>query len=60
MFSVTTRLGYLILAPQFKTLLGRDVFSASELKLRNLRSARERELILLGLETERLRKKKKG
>jgi len=55
--SVAARLGYLILAPQIKALLGRDVFSASELKLRNSSSFREAELIRLGLEAERQRKR---
>lgn len=55
--SVAARLGYLILAPQIKALLGRDVFSASELKLRNSAMFREAELIRLGLEAERQRKR---
>lgn len=55
--SVAARLGYLILAPQIKALLGRDVFSASELKLRNSSTFREAELIRLGLEAERQRKR---
>ena len=55
--SVAARLGYLILAPQIKALLGRDVFSASELKLRNRYTFREAELIRLGLEAERQRKR---
>lgn len=51
--SIATRLGYLILAPQIKTLLGRDVFSPPELKRRNRRMLREAELIRLGLEAEK-------
>jgi AcrR family transcriptional regulator len=54
--SIATRLGYLILAPQIKTLLARDVFSSAELKLRNRQLLRESELIRLGLETEKRRR----
>ncbi len=53
--AVALRLGYLFLAPQFKTLLGRDVYSASELKVRNKRAVRQWELICLGLEAEQQR-----
>lgn len=55
---VAMRLGYLMLAPQIKSLLGRDVFSAPELKRRNRQLMRESELIRLGLEAERDRKRK--
>lgn len=51
--SIATRLGYLMLAPQIKAVLGRDVFSASELKLRNSQLLRVANLVRLGLEAER-------
>jgi AcrR family transcriptional regulator len=49
---VATRVGYLILSPQFLSLLGRDVFSVDELKLRNRQNLRVLELIRMGLEAE--------
>jgi len=51
--SIATRLGYLMLAPQIEAVLGRDVFSASELKLRNSQLLRVANLVRLGLEAER-------
>jgi AcrR family transcriptional regulator len=50
---VVTRLGYLLLAPQILSLLGRDVYSIEELKARNTFGARIQHLIELGLEAER-------
>lgn len=50
---VAGRLGYLMGAPQFQTLLGRDVFSPEELKRRNTGAVRQLELMRLGLEAER-------
>jgi AcrR family transcriptional regulator len=50
--NVATRLGYLLLAPQFSVLLGRDVFSTEEIKLRNQRNLRILHLVRLGLEAE--------
>lgn len=47
------RLGYLMAAPQFQALLGRDIFTAEELKRRNAAAIRQVELIRLGLEAER-------
>jgi AcrR family transcriptional regulator len=56
---IVNRLGYLMLAPQIETLLGRDVFSIDELKRRNLNDGRLSELTRKGLDTER-RGKVKG
>lgn len=53
MRNVASRLGYLVLAPLFLSLLGRDVFSIEELKLRNRQVLRTNELIRKGLEIER-------
>lgn len=53
MADIASRLGYMLLAPQFISLLGRDVFSADELKKRNARQIRINELIRRGLEAER-------
>ena len=51
--ALVSRLGYLVAAPQLRVLLGREVFSAEELKLRNGASVRMWELVRLGLEAER-------
>jgi AcrR family transcriptional regulator len=51
--SMVTRLGYLLLAPQIQSLLGRDVYSVDELKRRNATESRIQHLIELGLEAER-------
>lgn len=51
--NVVARLGYLLFAPQFQRLLGRDIFSMEELKLRNHQHNRMFELIRLGLLAER-------
>jgi AcrR family transcriptional regulator len=50
---VATRLGYLLLAPQFLDILGRDVFSEEELKQRNARTRRTYDLIAAGLRAEK-------
>lgn len=50
---VANRLGYLMGAPQYQALLGRDVFSPEEVKRRNAGALRQLELIRLGLEAER-------
>lgn len=50
---VVSRIGALMAAPQFQALLGRDIFSAEELKRRNAGAVRQLELIKLGLEAER-------
>jgi AcrR family transcriptional regulator len=50
---VAGRIGALMAAPQFQALLGRDIFSPAELKLRNKGAVRQLELIKLGLKAER-------
>lgn len=50
---VINRLGYLLLAPQIQTILGRDLFSVTELKRRNAQEVRIAELIERGLAVER-------
>jgi AcrR family transcriptional regulator len=47
------RMGYLLLAPQFETLFGRNVYSPQELANRNRDFARMHQLMLLGFEAER-------
>lgn len=49
---VAQRIGYLLLAPQFETLLNRNLFSVEELKRRNLQEERIMQLILAGLASE--------
>ncbi|MGH7023173.1 MAG: TetR/AcrR family transcriptional regulator [Caulobacteraceae bacterium] len=51
--SAVARLGYLLLAPQFQSLLGRDVYSVEELKQRNATERRVEQLIALGQKAER-------
>jgi AcrR family transcriptional regulator len=50
---VIHRLGYLLLAPQIETLLGRNLFSTEELQERNWRQAQMAELVRLGRESRR-------
>lgn len=57
MAQIASRIGYLLLAPQFIKHLGRDPFSAEEMKERNARQLRLNELVKLGLETELDRKR---
>lgn len=51
-YAVVPVMGHYLLAPQIKTLLGRDVFSLEELKRRNLQIQRIWQLVTLGLEAE--------
>ena len=51
--AVVQRLGYLLLAPQIKTLLKQDLFSIEALKQRNHQNGRLSELARLGLAVER-------
>jgi len=55
--SLASRIGYLLIAPQVETLTGRDLFSVEEIKRRNAYAHRIEELVALGLEAERARKK---
>jgi AcrR family transcriptional regulator len=54
--NVVVRLGYLLIAPQLEKLIGRDVFSAEEVKARNAREARTFELLRRGLQAEQSEK----
>lgn len=55
--SLASRIGYLLMAPQVEALTGRDLFSVEEIKRRNAYTHRVEELVALGLEAERAKKK---